>query len=176
MPTSTVGNAPGAKPPRRASACCIGTGLPISLAAPASARNSRWRENQATMIEASRPNRISQTITVAIVADAGRVALFTEQHLVDKEADHARKEHDEGIDHALDQRQRDHVAIGDVGDFVAQHGFDFFLIHALQQARGHGDQRRILEGAGGERIRLAIVDGNLGHADAGALGQAAHGI
>ena len=58
------GSAPGARPPRRASACCIGTDDPSSLAEPASARNSRWRENQATMIEARMPNTISQTNTV----------------------------------------------------------------------------------------------------------------
>ncbi len=63
---SDDGKAPGCSPPRRASACCIGTVLPRSLAEPASARNSRWRENQATMIEATRPNTISQTNTVTM--------------------------------------------------------------------------------------------------------------
>jgi hypothetical protein len=46
------------------SALIIGRGEPIRLAAPASARNSRWRENQATMMLARTPNRMSQTITV----------------------------------------------------------------------------------------------------------------
>jgi hypothetical protein len=44
----------------------IGRGEPIRPAAPASARNSRWRENQATMMLARMPNRMSQTITVIV--------------------------------------------------------------------------------------------------------------
>ena len=52
-------------PPRRARAFIIDCGWPISWAAPRSARNSRWRENQATMMPASTPNRMSSTIVVA---------------------------------------------------------------------------------------------------------------
>ena len=40
-------------------------GWPINWAAPRSARNSRWRENQATMMPASTPNRMSSTMVVA---------------------------------------------------------------------------------------------------------------
>jgi hypothetical protein len=111
------------------------------------------------------------------VADAGAaVVAAAQQHLVDEEADHPRHEHHERVDHALDQGQRDHVAIGDVGDFVAQHGFDFVTVHALQQAGGHRHQGRILEGAGGERVGLAFVHGHFRHADVGAFGQLAHGV
>ena len=56
------GNSPGSIPPRRASAFTIGSVLPSSFAEPASARNSRWRENQATMIDASKPNTVRRQI------------------------------------------------------------------------------------------------------------------
>ena len=59
-----LGNSPGVRPPRRDKAWIIGVALPTYCAEPASARNSRWRENQATMIEAAIPNTISQAITV----------------------------------------------------------------------------------------------------------------
>ena len=58
------GRAPGCKPPRRESASTIGCGEPSRLAEAASARNSRRRENQATIIEANRPSTICDTITV----------------------------------------------------------------------------------------------------------------
>ena len=53
----------------------------------------------------------------------------------------AREEHDEGIHHALNQSHRDHVTIGDVRDFVAEHAFEFTAAHRLQEASGHRDQR-----------------------------------
>jgi hypothetical protein len=39
---------------------------PISWAAPASARNSRWRENQATMMAARKPSTMSSTMVVTM--------------------------------------------------------------------------------------------------------------
>ena len=56
-------------------------------------------------------------------------------HLVDDAADDAREEEHEGVHDALDQRERDHVAVGDVADFVAEHRFDFVAAHVAQQAR-----------------------------------------
>nr|GEU28413.1 hypothetical protein [Tanacetum cinerariifolium] len=111
------------------------------------------------------------------VAEAHALAFgIFQQHAVNKEADDACQKHHERIDHALDQRHGHHVAIGDVRHLVAQHGFHFVLVHALEQAGGHGHQRRIFKRAGGKRIRLARVHSHFGHADAGALGQPAHGI
>src|SRR5438445_2162565 len=52
-------------------------------------------------------------------------ALGTEHRPIHYEADDPRKEKDESIEHALDEGQRDHVAIGDVSDLVAEHRFDF---------------------------------------------------
>ena len=61
---NALGSSPGSSPPRRRSAATIGLGVPMYCAAPASARNSRCRENQTTMIEARMPKTISQTTTV----------------------------------------------------------------------------------------------------------------
>ncbi|CFP69024.1 Uncharacterised protein [Bordetella pertussis] len=60
-----MGSSPGSRPPSRARARIMGSREPIRWAEPASARYSRWRENQATMMEARIPKTISQTITVA---------------------------------------------------------------------------------------------------------------
>ena len=66
IPDATIdcGSAPGCMPPRRMRAPIIGCGVPRRRAEPASARNSRWRENHMTMIEARIPNTIWLTITV----------------------------------------------------------------------------------------------------------------
>ncbi len=76
----------------------------------------------------------------------------------------------------MDQGQGDHVAIGNVGNFVAEHRHDFFFGHAAQQARGYGDQSIILESAGGKGIGLAFVNGHFGAANTGTVGQLVHGI
>ena len=58
------GSAPGSSAAQARSASTIGVGEPRYCAEPASARNSRWRENQATIIEARMPSTICSTITV----------------------------------------------------------------------------------------------------------------
>jgi hypothetical protein len=67
-------------------------------------------------------------------------ALGLEHDAIHQVADDARQEHDEGVHHALDQRQRHHVAVGDVGDFVTDDGFRFALRHLPQEAAGNRDQ------------------------------------
>jgi uncharacterized protein len=64
MACMPLGSSPGCKPPRRARALIIGCLRPISWAAPASARNSRWRLNQATMMAARKPSTMSITMVV----------------------------------------------------------------------------------------------------------------
>ena len=108
------------------------------------------------------------------VADADAVAVVLQDHAVDEVADDARDEDHEGVHHALDQRHRHHVAVGHVRHLVADDGLDLLARHALQQAGGHRHQRRVLERAGGEGVRRAFVDADLGHADAGLVGEAAH--
>ena len=65
MPDAAIdcGSEPGCMPPRRMSAPIIGRGVPSSRAEPASARNSRRRENHMTIIEARMLNTIWHTIT-----------------------------------------------------------------------------------------------------------------
>ena len=63
---NACGSELGSKPPSLVNAFTIGCGLPTSFADPASARNSRCRENQATIIEAAKPNTIWQTMTVTV--------------------------------------------------------------------------------------------------------------
>ena len=109
------------------------------------------------------------------VANAGAFAVIFQYDLVDKIPDHAGKEHHEGVDHALDQRERDHVAVGDVRHLMGEHRLDFLARHRLQQAAGYGDQRGIFERAGGEGIRFTLVNGHFGHVDAGPIGQLVHG-
>ena len=108
-------------------------------------------------------------------AGAGAVVALA-QGAVDEVADDAAQEHNEGVHDTLDQCHRDHVAVGHVGHLMAQHAFDFLARHALQQTGGHRYKCRVLEGAGGEGIGLALVDRHLGHGDAGLVGQAAHGL
>ena len=176
MACSPCGNSPASRPPRRASALIIGCLRPMSWADPRSARNSRWRENQATTMAARKPSTMSSTMVVTSSRCRGPTAVVAAaQEAVDRVADHARQEHHEGVHHALDQRHRDHVAVGDVRHLVADHGLDLFARHALQQAGRHRDQRRVLEGAGGEGVGLALEDADLGHADAGLVGEPAHG-
>ena len=50
-------------------------------------------------------------------------ALGLEHDAVDHVADDARQEDDERVHDALDQRERHHVAVRDVADLVAEHGF-----------------------------------------------------
>ena len=57
---------------------------------------------------------------------------------------------------------------------MADHGLDLFSVHAVQEARAYRHQGRVLEGAGGKGIRLAVVDGNFRHANAGGLGKTFH--
>jgi len=52
---------------------------------------------------------------------------------------------------------------------------DLIPAHGLEQPRGHRHQRGILEGASGEGIGLAFIDGDLGHVDACLLGEPRHG-
>jgi len=59
--SKACGSSPDCRPPRRARALIIGRLSWRSCAEPASARNSRWRENQATIIEARMPSRIWDT-------------------------------------------------------------------------------------------------------------------
>ena len=109
-------------------------------------------------------------------ARSGVFFVILAQGAVDEVTHHAAEEHHEGVQHALNQRQGHHVAVGNVRNFMAQHRFDLFARHALQQASGHRHQGRVPKSARGKGIGLAFVNGHLGHGDAGLFRQAAHRV
>ena len=99
------------------------------------------------------------------------------QRAIDRVTDDARQRDHEGVHHALDQRQRHHVAVGDVTHLVPQHGFRLLARHAAQQAGADRDQGVVAAHAGGERVHVRrVVNGHFRHADAGQLGLPAHGV
>ena len=160
-------------PPRRFNAWIIGCG-PSRRALPASARNSRQRENHATIMLASTPKTIWHHDHRDEIAGTG-AALGTEHRAIDDGADDARQEDDERVDDALDQRERDHVAVGHVRYLVPEDRLHFLVVHRLQQSRRYRDERGILEGTGRERIGRALVDADFGHRDADLGCQLLHG-
>ena len=102
--------------------------------------------------------------------------LDLEDDAIDHVADNPRQENDEGIDHALDQRQRNHVAIGDVANLVPEHRLGLVLGHRLQQAGTDGHQGVIARHAGGKCIHVGrVVNRDLRHTDAGSVRLPAHG-
>ena len=89
--------------------------------------------------------------------------------------DDTRQHNNEGVDHALDERERYHVAIRHMTDLVAEHRLDLSALHAAQQSGAHRHQRVIAVHAGGKGIHLrGVEDRHLRHADAGLLGLTAH--
>src|SRR5206468_12166718 len=56
-------------------------------------------------------------------------ALGAEHGLVHDEAHDARQEIHEGIEYALDEREGHHVAVGNVGDLMAEHRLDLLPTH-----------------------------------------------
>ena len=59
---------------------------------------------------------------------------------------------------------------------VGNHRLDFFLIHAVQQARGYRHQRIIARWPRGKGIGLALINGHLRHGNASTLGMAGNGV
>ncbi len=110
------------------------------------------------------------------VADA-RAVLVLQDGLVDEVAEDPREEHHEGVHHALDQCQGDHVAVGDVTDLVGEDGFHLIGRETFEQALADRDQRVVLVPAGGEGVGLVGgEDADLRHLDAGFAGQLFDGL
>ena len=81
---------------------------------------------------------------------------------------HARQEDDERVDHALDQGERHHVAVGDVAHFVRQHRLGLVAAHGGEQPAAHRHQCLVAAHAGGKGVHLGrVVHRHLRHADAG---------
>ena len=112
-----------------------------------------------------------------VITNAGARALgILVQETVYRVTNDTAQEHHEGIHHALDQRHGHHVAIGDVGHFVANDGFHLFAGHALQQAGTNGHQCRVFERTRSERIGSAFKNADFGHADLGFVRKFAHSL
>ena len=109
-----------------------------------------------------------------VITDTGTGAVILENHAVYKVPDDFGQKHHKGIEYALNQRKRHHIAVDDVSNFVREHRFDFFFRHRLQQARGNGNQRRILEGASGKCIWITLENGDFRHADVAFICEATH--
>ena len=91
-----------------------------------------------------------------------------ENHPVDRVANDARQEDNEGVHHSLDKPHGHHVAVGYVSHFVAQNRFDFLRLHGLQQPRTDGYQRAVTTHTRGKSIRFRrIENAHFRHADAG---------
>jgi len=77
-----------------------------------------------------------------VVGDAGTAGLLVvaAQKAVDGIAHHTAEEDHKGVEHALDQSQGDHVAVGNVCHLMGQHRFNLLAGHALKQPRGDRHQ------------------------------------
>ena len=127
-PVIDFGSSPGGNPPRRASACIIGCGVPSNLrTAGVGAKLASAREPRDDDASQHAEDDLGDDHRDEIAGPAA--ALGTKYDAVDEKRNHARQKYDEGIDHALDQRQRHHVPVGDVRKLMAQYRFDFFARH-----------------------------------------------
>src|SRR5690606_14232381 len=104
------------------------------------------------------------------------VTVVFENGAVYEIANHPCQENHKGIDHTLYQGKGDHVAIGNVGNFVAQHGSNFFFGHAFEQTGRNGNQRVVFECACSKGVGGSFVDGHFGVTNAGTVGQLVNGV
>ena len=112
-------------------------------------------------------------IVAEVIAHAGAAAVLA---AIDDRRKELGEHHDEGVQHALQQRERHHVAVSHVADLVTEHRLHFVLRHIAQQAARHRDQGGVLVRAGRKRIgTVGLEDGHLRHADAGVLSEARDG-
>src|SRR5690606_38490539 len=100
---------------------------------------------------------------------ADPVTIFgSEYDPVDCVANDPRKKHHEGIDYTLYQRESNHVAIGNVANFMREYGARFILVKTLKHTRADGYQGRIAIPAGSKGIGLLRwKDPDFGHSNSG---------
>src|SRR5690606_22872496 len=84
-------------------------------------------------------------------------ALDLEYHAIDEVTDYAREEDHERIDYALDERERHHVAVGDVAHLVTEHRLGLILAHVVEEPGADRDERAVLVPAGRESVDLGRV-------------------
>ena len=82
-------------------------------------------------------------------------------------ADDPGKEHDKSINNALNQTKGDHIAVGNVTDFMTNDRPGLIGVKPFQQSLADGHQGGIFVPAGGKGIRfVGGEDTHLGHVDA----------
>ena len=78
------------------------------------------------------------------------------QTALEKHAEHhLAEERDDAGDHHRDH-QHAHVAVADMGEFVAEHGLKLVVVERLEQAARHRDRILLLVQAGGEGIERLL--------------------
>ena len=86
-----------------------------------------------------------------------------EARLEEQAEDHLAEERDHAGDHHRDH-QHAHVAVADMGQLVAEHGFDLCIVERVDQAARHRDGILLLVEAGGEGVeRLVVGDAQRRH-------------
>ena len=111
-----------------------------------------------------------------VVANTRSAAVILQDHAVDEVTDDLGQEHNERIYDTLNQRERNHVAVNDVGNFMRQNRFNFFFRHRLQQPGGNSHQRRVFKCACRKSVGRALINGDFGHANIGLLRQSPDGF
>ena len=123
---------------------------PASAAPPASARNSRWRENHAVIIEPSRPKTICAAMNTIWPAmkpstPAGPRRRGGEDVARDRGHDVGEVQH-ERVHDALDEGHRHHVAVRDVGHLVAEDALDLLVVHRPRRPLDTATRLRFFDG------------------------------
>ena len=91
--------------------------------------------------------------------------------LIRAAADNPRKEQHAGVENALHERERHHVAVGDVAQLVAEHGAQLLAGHLPHYVRRHRHKRAVPERARGECVGGAGVDRHFGSLHVRAAGE-----
>jgi len=91
--------------------------------------------------------------------------------------DNAGDKDNEGVHHPLNQSHGDHIAIGDVADFMGDDRFRFITAHVLQQPGTDSDQRGVATRTGSEGVDVrGVIDSHLRHGNARLLRLLRNGV
>ena len=161
------------------SAKIMASGFLVSSTEPESARYSRWRDSakrittdnshgdhdQCNRNDDGDDRAVAAAFAVAAAAaPAAETAVETgleeqPEHQFAEERDHA------GDDHR--DHQHAHVAVADMRELVAEHGFHFLIVERVHQPARHRDRILLVVEAGGEGVeRVVVGDAQRRHGDA----------
>ena len=148
------------------SAMIMASGFLVSSTEPASARYSRWRDKakritidsiQETTIRPMAMRMAMPAPPFLSLLPPRRAAPAEARALEHQAEDHLAEERDDAGDHHGDH-QHAHVAVADMGQLVAEHGFHFGIGERLLQPAGHRDGILLLVHPGGEGVERDVVD------------------